>query len=510
MLNLGQRKEFTEPIFRALRTGILHRFVQNDGLHLITIPKSPIASTSRCALIVVIESQGLVVTFQHGIDLILCGEVTRVALFIRMGVSDLGMVLIKRCSVAADQRGTIVEHIFRVLQGRTLAPIAIANDGLQRRTAVEHTIHDLHLVNIERIEVKLGQRRTILEHILHIRHLAGVERTEVKFSKRWTVEHMAHIRHLLRIERTQVKRGKVIASLEHSLHIRHFVRIKMTEVKRGKCRTAAEHKTHICHLLRIERTQVKRGKVIASLEHSLHIRHFVRIKMTEVKRGKCRTAAEHKTHICHLLRIERTEVNRGKYPTALEHRLHIGHIVSNEILHTLYLFHIPQIHEHSVHRSEPCFFHRSVNDCLCYLVVIVLETYCIRVVYRVIDFGAFSSSLVCFALVVVVIREHTGRLIECGIYLRPGDHCLCGEVTRVALFIRMGVSDAGMTRIILRSVAADQRPAAFEHIRRRGQYRALVPGITAVDRSQPHAHEEHVTHVGHLAGVERIEIQFGK
>ena len=116
----------------------------------------------------------------------------------------------------------------------------------------------------------------------------------------------------------------------------------------------------------------------------------------------------------------------------------------------------------------------------------------------------------CCALGIVIICQRSGSRIEDGIYLRLGDHCLCGEVTRVALFIRMGVSDAGMTRIILRSVAADQRPAAFEHIRRRGQYRALVPGITAVDRCQPHAREEHVTHVGHLAGVERIEIQFGK
>ena len=135
--------------------------------------------------------------------------------------------------------------------------------------------------------------------------------------------------------------------------------------------------------------------------------------------------------------------------------------------------------------------------------MIVLETYCIRIVHGVIHFRDTGMRQ---ALGIVIICQRSGSRIEDGI-----DFIIGGEVSRVACAaIRMGVSDAGMTRIILRSVAADQRPAAFEHIRRRGQYRALVPGITAVDRCQPHAREEHVTHVGHLDGVERIEIQFGK
>ena len=216
------------------------------------------------------------------------------------------------------------------------------------------------------------------------------------------------------------------------------------------------------------------------------------------------------SHVFHITCVEKTEINPSKRVTIAEHKRHISYVVGNEGPNVAYLRHIGKIAEHVPCRSKSCVLHGRINNRLQHFVVIARETYCIGVIERIVWLGDFACFLMYCTLVIVIIRQRSGSRIEDGIYLRLGDHCLFGEVTRVALFIRMGVSDAGMTRIILRSVAADQRPAAFEHIRRRGQYRALVPGITAVDRSQPHAHEEHVTHVGHLAGVERIEIQFGK
>ena len=318
MLNLGQRKEFTEPIFRALRTGRLHRFVQNDGLHLITIPKSPIASTSRCALIVVIESQGLVVTFQHGIDLILCGEVTRVALFIRMGVSGVGMVLIIRRSVATDQRRAVVEHIRRPVQYSACAQILVANNGLQCSTAVEHLSHILHIGRIERTQIKRREFFTVVEHTVHILHIG-------------------------RIERTEVKRCEFCTAAEHAAHIRHLAGVERTEVKRRKGHTAFEHLPHFRHLLCIiKRTQIKRREGLTCTEHTTHIRHFLCIERTQVKRCEFCTTAEHTTHIRHIGRIERTEVKRREFFAAVEHASHIRHIIGHKVLQAFYFRHFRQ------------------------------------------------------------------------------------------------------------------------------------------------------------------------
>ena len=135
--------------------------------------------------------------------------------------------------------------------------------------------------------------------------------------------------------------------------------------------------------------------------------------------------------------------------------------------------------------------------------MIILETYCIRVVYRIVGFGDFPCRSVCCTLVVVVIGEDTCRFVERSINLG----FLFGEVARVALFIPTGVGGVGIVLIILRSVAADKRPAAFEHIHRRGQYRACVPIIITQNGLQGLTIEEHKTHIRHFLCIERTQVK---
>ena len=117
-----------------------------------------------------------------------------------MGVGGVGIVLIILRSVAADKRPAAFEHIRRRGQYRACAPVVVAKNGLQCRTAGEHITHIRHVVGVERTEVKRREFFATLEHTAHIRYLVGIEFTQVKFSKRWTVEHMAHIRHFGGIE----------------------------------------------------------------------------------------------------------------------------------------------------------------------------------------------------------------------------------------------------------------------------------------------------------------------
>ena len=71
----------------------------------------------------------------------------------------------------------------------------------------------------------------------------------------------------------------------------------------------------------------------------------------------------------------------------------------------------------------------------------------------------------------------------------------------------MGVGGVGMVLIIRRSVAADKRPAAFEHIHRRGQYRACVPIIITQNGLQGLTIEEHKTHIRHFLCIERMQVK---
>ena len=169
-----------------------------------------------------------------------------------MGVGVVGIVLIILRSVAADKRPAAFEYIRRRGQYRACAPVVVAKNGLQCRTAGEHITHIRHVVGVERTEVKRREFFATLEHTAHIRHLAGVELTQVKRRKGLTAEeHAVHIRHIGRIERTEVKRREFFATLEHTAHIRYLVGIEFTQVKFSK-RWAVEHMAHIRHFGGIE------------------------------------------------------------------------------------------------------------------------------------------------------------------------------------------------------------------------------------------------------------------
>ena len=369
VLENTSRTGTVEHIGKSASVCVLHRRIENHFLHLVGIALEPhiafdILGGIELFYAIVRAAQVVIMIFErtrrfveHGVGLRDRGEIAGFAAAqVDAGVGLVDVVFaVARGPGDTYQRMTFFEQIMGLCQRLACAPVVVAIDGLQVKTAVEHVLH-----------------RRRLDHV------------------------------------------------------------KVAEVNLFECVAVFEHGVHALHFPGVETAQVERRERLATEEHSVHI--------------------------CYILRVEPAQVNILQCGTLIEHTIHRFHFVRDEVAHALDGSHFPESFEHSVHRSEPCIFHRSVNDCLCHLVFIVLETFGIRIVYRIVWFGSFSCCRTDETLGIVVIRQCSGRRIESGVEI-----FLFGEVTRVALFIRTGVGSVGMVLVKRRSVAADKRRAAREH-----------------------------------------------